>query len=456
MPDYEPFGAVLNVWKSRSTEVLVPGPAGTGKTRGVLEKVHLYLLKYPRTRGLIVRKTRASMTESVLVTFESKVVQAGCNLSGQARRTRSAYDYDNGSVLVVGGLDNPDRIMSTEYDIIAAFEATELTEDDWEKLTTRLRNGKGPYHQIIADCNPAAPSHWLKRRADRGQMAVFESRHKDNPTLWDEARGDWTQAGQKYIATLQSLSGHRRARLLDGRWAAAEGLVYPEFDPAIHVVREMPPGWERWRKIRSIDFGYVHPFVCQWYAIDGDGRMYLYRELYHSKRTVADHARRINQLSEGETYDATITDHDAEDRATLAAAGIASVAANKDHRTGRDAVHARLAVQGDSRPRIYLLSNATVEVDQDLYAAKKPTSTLAEFDCHVYPRGMDGKADKEEPVKQFDDGLDAMRYAVMYLDGPRASLGAWVGTIGTAEADPQADFRPGILPEVTDTERTWA
>ena len=49
-----------------------------------------------------------------------------------------------------------------------------------------------------------------------------------------------------------------------------------------------------------------------------------------------------------------------------------------------------------------------------------------------------------------------MRYAVMYLDGPRASLGAWVGTIGTAEADPQADFRPGILPEATDTERTWA
>ncbi len=237
---YTPYGGIEKVWKSRATEVLAPGPAGTGKTRGILEKVHLYLLKYPKTRGLIVRKTRASMTESVLVTFESKVVQVGCDLNNQSRRTRSSYDYDNGSVLVVGGLDNPDRIMSTEYDIIAVFEATECSEDDWEKLTTRLRNGKGPYHQIVADCNPASPSHWLKRRADRGQMEVFECRHHDNPVLWDRQAKDWTEQGRKYLATLQSLTGHRRARLLDGKWSAAEGLVYPEFNTATHVVAAMP------------------------------------------------------------------------------------------------------------------------------------------------------------------------------------------------------------------------
>jgi PBSX family phage terminase large subunit len=442
--DYEAFGAIDALCRSRATEVLIPGPAGTGKTRGVLEKVHLYLLKYPKARGLLVRKTRASMTESVLVTYEAKVVQAGCNTTNQARRTRSAYDYDNGSTLVVGGMDNPDRIMSTEYDMIAVFEATELTEDDWEKLTTRLRNGKGPYQQIIADCNPAAPTHWLKRRADRGQMAVFESRHRDNPTLWDEAKQDWTERGRVYVERLQSLTGHRRARLLDGRWAAAEGLVYPEFDPTVHVVKAMPKGWEAWPKIRSIDFGYVHPFVCQWWAVDGDGRMYLYREVYRSKRTVADHARQILTLSEGETYTATVSDHDAEDRATLAAAGIQTIPANKDHRTGRDGVHGRLAKQGDGRPRLYIVEGCTVETDADLYARKQPTCTVAEFDAYCYPPGQDGKAAKEEPVKQFDDGLDALRYAVMHLDGPRASLGAWVSV---------ADR--GTLAEATD-ERGWA
>jgi len=448
--NYTPFGGVLALWKSQATECLVPGPAGTGKSRGVLEKVHLYLIKHPKTRGLIVRKTRASMTESVLVTFESKVVQAGCTLTNQARRTRSAYDYANGSTLVVGGLDNPDRIMSTEYDIIAVFEATELTEDDWEKLTTRLRNGKGPYHQIVADCNPAAPSHWLKRRADRGIMQVFESRHRDNPTLWNAATGEWTEAGAKYLHTLNTLTGHRRARLLDGRWAAAEGLVYPEFDATLHVVKAMPIGWESWPKVRSIDFGYVHPFVCSWWAVDPDGRLYCYREVYHSKRTVADHARQINQLSKGETYAATITDHDAEDRATLASAGIDTIAANKDQRSGRDAMHARLAVQGDDKPRLFWLEGCTVETDQDLYAAKKPTSTIAEFDSFVYPKGQDGKADKEEPVKQFDDGLDAARYAVMYFDGPRSSHGAWVGVTHEAGTLPITDL------VTDDSARTWA
>lgn len=444
---YTPYGGIEKVWKSRATEVLAPGPAGTGKTRGILEKVHLYLLKYPKTRGLICRKTRASMTESVLVTFEAKVVQVGCDLNNQSRRTRSSYDYDNGSVLVVGGLDNPDRIMSTEYDLIAAFEATELSEDDWEKLTTRLRNGKGPYHQIVADCNPASPSHWLKRRADRGQMEVFECRHQDNPVLWDRQAKDWTEQGRKYLATLQSLTGHRRARLLDGKWSAAEGLVYPEFNTATHVVAAMPAGWEKWPKLRSIDFGFVHPFVCQWWAIDPDGRMWLYREIYQTKRTVAEHAAIINRHSDGETYVATITDHDAEDRATLAAHGIQSVPAMKDHRTGRDAMHERLRVQGDGKPRLLFLAGCTIETDRELYQAKKPTNTVAEFDCHIYPPGQDGKAPKEEPIKLYDDGLDAARYAVMHQDAAGRGHGAAVLTVHDAAA--------GILATDPD-ERAWA
>jgi phage terminase large subunit len=429
---YTPYGAALSLFKCRAAEVLVPGPAGTGKTRAVLEKVHLFLMNHAGARGLITRKTRASMTESVLVTFESHVAVSGCTLTNQQRRTRTNYDYANGSTLVVGGLDNPDRIMSTEYDIIACFEGTEASEDDWEKLMTRLRNGKAPYQQGIADCNPTTPTHWLKRRADRGQMTCLPSVHQDNPRLWDRTRNDWTKEGHRYLATLSALTGHRRARLLEGKWAAAEGLVYPEFDASVHVLERMPEGWQAWRKVRAIDFGYTHPFVCQWWALDGDGRMYLYRELYMTGRTVADHAKQITALSQGETYDATITDHDAEDRATLRQAGIDSTPADKATTTGRDAVHSRLSVQGDGRPRLFIFAGASVEVDSALYGAKRPTSTLAEFDCYAYPPGKDGKAAKEEPVKDFDHGMDAMRYAVMHLDGPNRTYGAYIGAnVGT-------------------------
>jgi hypothetical protein len=40
---------------------------------------------------------------------------------------------------------------------------------------------------------------------------------------------------------------------------------------------DIPPGWTM---VCSIDFGFNAPFVCQWWAIDTDGSMYLYREIY--------------------------------------------------------------------------------------------------------------------------------------------------------------------------------
>jgi hypothetical protein len=67
-----------------------------------------------------------------------------------------------------------------------------------------------------------------------------------------------------------------------------------------------------------IDFGFNNPFVCQWWAVDPDGRMHLYRELYMTGRTVTRHKVDISIHSRGESYEATIADHDAEDRATLA------------------------------------------------------------------------------------------------------------------------------------------
>ena len=32
-----------------------------------------------------------------------------------------------------------------------------------------------------------------------------------------------------------------------------------------------------------VDFGYTNPFTCQWWAMDHDGRLYLYREIFHQE-----------------------------------------------------------------------------------------------------------------------------------------------------------------------------
>ena len=46
-------GSAVTMWRDKGPEVLLSGPAGTGKSRVCLEKMHALMLKYPRSRGLI-------------------------------------------------------------------------------------------------------------------------------------------------------------------------------------------------------------------------------------------------------------------------------------------------------------------------------------------------------------------------------------------------------------------
>jgi PBSX family phage terminase large subunit len=401
---YTPKGGALALFYCHTDEALIEGPANTGKSRAALEKLYFCCSKYPGIRCLIIRKTRESCTESVLVTWESKVVPDGSPLLvGADRNHRQRYTFPNGSEIVVGGLDKPSKIMSTEYDLIYVAEATELSEADWEALTTRTRNKRMPYNQVLADCNPAAPTHWLNQRCTAGRTQRIYSRHEDNPTVTEDD-----------LRKLRNLTGARRARLYEGRWAAQEGLVY-QFDPLIHMVDKsvVQPAWPRYR---VIDFGYTNPFVCQWWATDPDGRLYLYRELYQTGRLVQDLWADITRHSAGETYVATLADHDAEDRATLHYFGIYTLPAHKEVSPGIQAVQARLALAGDKKPRLFLCHDALIARDPVLVDKKRPTCTREEFDGYVWPKSQDGKELKEAPVKVDDHGMDTTRYMVAHLD----------------------------------------
>ncbi len=414
---YKARGAALDLWTDRSPRVLLSGPAGTGKSRACLEKLHACCLRWPGARWLIVRKTRESLTESALVTYEEKVLPKGSPIAaGPQRRMRQAYHYPNGSEVVVGGLDKPSKVMSTEYDGIYIQEAIETFETDLESLTTRLRNGVMPFQQLIADTNPDSPTHYLKRHEAAGTLKIYESRHEDNPVLYDAAKGDWTAAGKQYVfVVLDALTGVRKDRLRYGKWVQAEGVVYPGWDRAVHLIDRFPIPPE-WRRVRSIDFGYTNPFVHQWWAVDYDGRMYLDREIYRTRQTVRVHAKRINELSGDESCELTAADHDAEDRATLREAGIHTVPARKYLKPGLQAVEERLKIAGDGKPRLYVFRDALVERDEALAESARPLCTADEFESYVWPKGQDGKSVKEVPVDDHNHGMDAMRYAVMAID----------------------------------------
>ncbi len=449
---YHPRGAAAEVFACRAPEVLLSGPAGTGKSRGCLEKLHMMALLNPGMRGLIVRKTLASLGSTALVTWREHVVkealeQGLVRFYGGSPQESPQYKYDNGSVIVVGGMDKATRIMSSEYDVVYAQEATELTTTDWENITTRLRNGVVSFQQLIADCNPDVPTHWLKQRCDTGATQMIHCKHEDNPVLFADD-GTLTVRGRAYISKLDALTGVRKQRLRGGHWVAAEGLIYEDWDPSVHLLAPftIPDNWTRWW---VVDFGFTNPFVLQCWAEDPDGRLYLYREIYKTKTLVEDHARHILRLvrrcvdccnSKASNHDchdcdachlewtepqprAVICDHDAEDRATLERhLGMSTSAAHKTVKDGIQAFQSRLRPAGDGKPRLYLLRDALVERDLELQEAMKPCCTAEEIVGYVWD-AQPGKTPKEAPVKQDDHGMDAGRYIVAEQDlGARPRL----------------------------------
>lgn len=419
--EYEPRGGALALFKSRAPRVLMDGPAGTGKTTAILELVNLIMDRYPGSRALLTRKTRTSMSETILATLENNVLGRHHPAMKDApdRRNRDTYEYPNGSVIVVNGLDKPEKTFSGEYDIVAVFEAIECDQNDVELLLRTLRHGKvkpawnggNPFHRLVMDTNPGPETHWLNRA--EGWHTRILSRHEDNPRLWDGTK--WTPEGSEYIGILDALSGHRKERLRYGRWVSADGIVYPEFDQRVHLIDAMPVGWQGWPKYRGIDFGYNDPFVCQWWAVQDD-TAYLYREIYKSRRIVEDHAADIVRLSMGEEYTATVADHDREDRETLARHGIPSEPADKDIESGLNCVRDRLRLGANGLPRIKILRGCTVERDQALYDAKRPTSTVEEFDCYVWEKRQD-KTEKDKPKDRDNHGMDVLRYVCKRLQG---------------------------------------
>lgn len=432
---YQPYGAAWELMRDASDEVMMSGPAGTGKSRACLELLYALAMHHPGMRGLMVRKTRESLTEAALVTWEEKVIPQGDPmLRGASRRLRQSYDFPNGSTIVVGGLDKASKVMSTEYDVIYVQEAIEITENDWESLTTRVRNGVIPgRQQVFGDTNPDKPTHWLKKRCDKGLTKIIECRHTDNPVLYDHVTKTWTPAGVGYLAKLDRLTGPRKLRLRDGRWVQAEGVVYDGWDAAIHLIDRFAIP-EDWRRVLSIDFGWTNPFVAQFWAIDPDGRMYLYREIYRSQRLVEDHAADLLRIIEadGVPISGIVCDHDAEGRATLMRhMQRANFPAVKTVREGIQAVAARLRVHEDGRPRLFIMRDTVEERDPRMKELEKPCSTAEEIDGYVWDTKK-AKLRGEEPVKEDDHGMDCMRYAVQFVD---AGAGRWdVGGSDPAEA----------------------
>lgn len=430
---YRPRGGVLKAWRSGHDECIIVGPAGTGKTRGLLEKGHYCCDKYPGARVLLARKTRHSLSQTAMVTLEQKVIPSGWfeNKRVHFDTAEQQYSYQNGSIIAVAGLDKPSKVMSGDFDLILVPEATELFLHDWELLTTRLRNGVMPFQQLLGDCNPGSSKHWLKKRIDSGLSKAFESRHEDNPSV--------TEA---YLKKLRALTGVRRLRLYEGRWAVAEGLVYDTFDTAIHVIsrtellqrgilhEDETINHEVIRRcVAGVDWGLRNAGSLTVYGEDGDGRLYLLREVYMTGKTIEWWIGQAKALKKEFRIERFICDpSEPEHILQFNNAGLRAVKAINDITPGIEAVQERLQLQEDGRPRLFIYEYALLERDPELIESVKPIGILEEIDEYVWDDVTESVLAKEIPMKAHEHSLDGLRYVCMWMKKPRQSGGMVMDT----------------------------
>lgn len=421
------YGPADAFWKYKGSEAMLSGPFDTGKTFATLTKLHALCVKYPNLQTFMARKEYKALKNTAIVTFENKILpihpdKPDSVVTKYGGNSPEYFFYPNGSSILCAGLDNPTKLLSGEFDYGYFNQAEEISLDAWETMTTRTsgRAGNAPYSQLMGDCNPGPPQHWIKTRKP---LQLFEQMHRYNPTIYNQVTGELTAEGQKRMAVLDALTGIRYKRGRLGLWVAVEGVVY-EYDSTIHkIARERVPEIVSW--YLAIDFGYTNPFVCQLWGLDRDGRMYLWHEIYMTRRTVNTHVPKIKTMIESKKITAIIADHDAEDRATLHEHGLHTEAAKKDISVGIQAVEERLKVQGDGKPRLYVVEDACIEYDRELYREYPgdlhPCCTEDEFSLYAWHESKDGKAEKEEPIDLDNHGMDATRYMTMYLENPSKS-----------------------------------
>lgn len=411
---YQPHGVALELFYSKQPEIVLSGPAGTGKSRACLEKLHLCAMKYAGMRGLIIRKTRESLSEAALVTFEDKVLHEYDPLKeGPRRNFRQAYHYPHKSEIVVGGLDKPGKIMSTEYDMIYVQEATELDLADWLALTTRLRNNVMPYQQLLADCNPDAPTHWLWIRAQAKLITMLHSRHEDNPRLY--RAGAWTEEGREYLATLDRLGyvnergeteGTEYQRLRLGLWVQATGIVYDVWSdgPADGNVTEAAEYVEGGGPVLwGVDDGYTgkldpatnqytadsHPRVFGLYQLRSDGRICRFAEDYAVGILSDQHISRVSELPYPAPDYAVVDKSAAELKGRLHTVGIYTRNSPSDVEESIKEMRRALAKDHNGRRRFLV----------------HPRCAHFRAEMASYRRDANGKI-----VKAFDHGPDEARY----------------------------------------------
>ncbi|MHC4395326.1 MAG: phage terminase large subunit family protein [Planctomycetota bacterium] len=191
-----------------------------------------------------------------------------------------------------------------------------------------------------------------------------------------------------------------------------ENVVFDEFEPAVHI---QPVDYDASLPLyRSLDFGFINPFVCLWIQVDEEARVWVIDEYVRSRATIDVHAEEVKRRTPGgeERVAATFCDP--------AGKGVNDV-------TGTSAVRELRSLGIASRYRrsgilegVELIRRAIRAGDgtSSLVISPKCERLIEALRCYHYPEDPTGSR-AELPLKDglYDHPIDALRYFFVNYSG---------------------------------------
>jgi phage terminase large subunit len=378
-------------YMNKTRYLVLYGGAGSGKSVFVGQKIVYRMLTEQKHKFLVARKVEATIRESaraeIIGAIQSMGLESLFNYS-TAQTGEMTISCVNGNKIIFRGLDNKEKLKSIK-DITGLWleEASDFTLDDFTQLDLRLR-GKHihNYKQVILSFNPISSKHWLKTRffdLKDEDATVLHTTYLHNRFLDD-----------KYIQMLEKLK-HTNYTYYQvyalGKWGVLKGLIYTDYT----IIDEMPKDTpiHRWGQ----DFGFNNPSATVEIKIDGHN-LYINELLYETQLT---NTQLMHKLKTNYPHIQNIKGFlDSAEPARIAdfeKAGFNVLPALKDVTAGIDKIQS-----------------------MNIFVTKNSVNVINELDLYVWKLDRNNEP-LDEPLKENDHALDAVRYAV-FIDNKEPNI----------------------------------
>lgn len=451
---------------SCANEILYGGAAGGGKTKALIMDALFRTLQWPGTTAVVFRRTYQELEDTDIKEAKSSYPSKLATYNAG----RHEFTLVNGSKILFRHCEHEaDRFNYSGIEIQFLYfdELTSFEQTVYDFLKTRLRAKKslGVVPIVRSASNPGNIGHgWVKKMfVDAGPYMSIQTQE-----IWSEAlhkskkiRTQYIPAlatenpfiTEDYIFELEQKPDALKRALLNGDWDSFEGQVFVEFvndrthyadRKWTHVIDPFPIPLD-WPRYMSFDHGYSKPFSCLWWAMDYQGRAYLYKEWYGCKpkqanvgleitpreiaegilakeKEEAENNLRVDRVADPAIFDRSRGDSVADQMAPIGSRmGVLFHKGDNTRLAGKMQIHERLRFDHEGKPGMYIFSTCQDwlrTVPNLPYSMKKPEDVDSDAEDHSYdasryflmdhpitPKKKPPKAYK--PYDPFDRGDEA-------------------------------------------------